>query len=157
MANRTMVKRRWFVISWVAVAVLLSLAFSKSAHGASFGFGCKHVDVNKANPRITLSLKQQKLNAGDPLVWRLENRGVSMISFGLEFIMDRFEAGAWVVQPPPLGGTPMVGFLMPRGSGAECVERNLMLAPGHYRFRKPIGLAKGKRREMMADFHVLPG
>lgn len=143
-----------FTVSRRPAFYKVQIAFFSSA-GERLGSFAEYFRVVKRRPAVVLGLAKTRLHVGERLVWRVENRGTTFASFGLTYSIERYQDGAWTVDPVSPDGFTLPALSIGPGLTEECPAVKLD-NPGHYRFRKPVSIAGERSRELAVDFHVLP-
>lgn len=106
-----------------------------------------------------LSLRSTKIMAGTPVVFRVENRGTTLVGLiGEEFAFERYAENGWVLDPASPQGFPKkaLGFVPP-GKARFCRSFAIPTeaTPGKYRISKKVAVAsKARFRVLTAEFHV---
>lgn len=121
--------------------------------GEKLGQFEQYVQVAPAKRRAAIALYPNQVGSGSVLHFRMENRGTTSLSYGLDYTLS-FHADTGWSDVTPSGGFPMVGFgLLPEVSGpCESVHFHPNLAPGEYRLRKRVRFGSGSADRVRARF-----
>jgi hypothetical protein len=128
------------------------------AAGRRLGGYAEYFRILRRRGEFRASVSPRHLHGGDVLTSRVESSGTLPILFGNFFAIDRFEGGEWQLDPMTPRGFAGVAYAMYPGLANECMKVRLPLdvAPGHYRFRRGVGVSGRRSHQLASDFHVVP-
>lgn len=136
------------------------IEFREHASGALLGSYSEYLRAVKPTFHAGIAVDRERVAPGQRVFARIENRGTSWISFGLEYKVQRLEGEHWVAQDLGVDGWLLPLILMPGGQSGWCMPYRVPVdaSPGQYRFVKGLGFS-GRRsgKRAIAAFTVGPG
>lgn len=130
----------------------VDLVFETMSGGMILGKYQQYLRVVARKLRVGLGLNRKAVHSGETLTFRVENFGTEKISYGEEFVVERFNEGAWQVDPMTPAAWHRVRYMVGSGLAGKC--QHLILpadSAGQYRIVKR--LVTGGRR-LFASFVV---
>jgi hypothetical protein len=122
------------------------IEFEDHANDAILGRYSDYLRVVKPTFHAGVAVDRDHVHPGEKVFARIENRGTSWVSFGLEYAVQRLEGGHWVEQDLGVDGWLLPLILMGGGGSGWCMPYEIPAdaTPGHYRFVKHLGFS-GRR------------
>jgi hypothetical protein len=118
----------------------------------------EYIRVVPRTVKARLGLSAGSYNAGDVVLFRLENAGSAEILFGYEFALEVWNGSSWSISPGATDSFEQIGLGIGGGHTERCQRLQLPanLAAGRYRISKPYSARlKGPSREVRAIFDVV--
>lgn len=138
------------------------LEFHDLQSGELLGSYSEYLRVVRRTFHARIAVNRPTFRPGQTAYARVENPGTEGIFFGLEYDVQRFDAGRWAHYPSGHGGgTLLIGLSMGSGGSGWCMRFHVPATaePGWYRFVKNLAPARRFRHERMytAAFRVTAG
>jgi len=138
------------------------LEFHDLQSGELLGSYSEYLRVVRRTFHARIAVNRPSFHPGQTAYARVENPGTEGIFFGLDYDVQRFNAGRWVHYPSGhSGGWLLIGLLMGSGESGWCMRFHVPATaePGWYRFVKDLAPASRFRHERMytATFRVTKG
>ena len=106
---------------------------------------------------VVLAVSKKRVQAGAFVYARLLNFGSKAAGYGREFLIERYSAGGWALDPSSPDG-PWVKSLsrLPAGDAGRCYRFQVPVgqAGGRYRFSTKVFLRPGSSARRTAEFLV---
>jgi hypothetical protein len=122
------------------------IEFADHSSGEVLGRYSEYLRVVRPSFHAGIAVDRNRVHPGERVFARVENRGTSWISFGLEYEVQKLEGGRWVEQDLGVDGWLLPLILMRGGGSGWCMPYKVPLdaTPGRYRFVKSLGFSGRK-------------
>jgi hypothetical protein len=133
------------------------IEFRDHGTGMVLGSYSEYLRVVKPTFNAGIAVDRDRARPGQRVLARIENRGTSWVSFGLEYAVQRREGGRWMAQDLGVDGWLLPLITMGGGFSGWCMPYRVPAdaSPGQYRFVKELSFGERHDKRALAHFDVL--
>jgi len=134
------------------------IEFDDHSSGEVLGRYSEYLRVVRPTFHARIAVDHDRVRPGERVFARIENRGTSGVSFGLEYEVQKLEGGRWTKQDLGVDGWLLPLIVMSGGGSGWCMPYDVPsdASPGHYRFVKHLGFGERHSKRATAAFTVSP-